>query len=116
VLEAMANQLPCIVVNNGGLGEYVTDSTGIKIEPISRSFVVDELTKHLLTLIADPSKREKMGEAAKDRALEYLWPRKAATIVEIYEKLIGQRQRKAGQKNIGGSFAAIARDSRESAR
>jgi glycosyltransferase involved in cell wall biosynthesis len=109
VLEAMANRLPCIVVNNGGLGEYVTDSTGIKIEPISRSHVVDELTKHLLSLISDPSKREKMGEAAKDRALEYLWPRKAATIVEIYEKLIGQRQHKARHENIGGAFAAIAR-------
>ena len=43
VLEAMACGLPCIVVNNGGIGEYVTDETGFKIEPISRDYIIKEL-------------------------------------------------------------------------
>ncbi len=36
VIEAMACGLPCIVTNNGGIGEYVNEETGFKIEPISK--------------------------------------------------------------------------------
>ncbi len=39
VLEAMACGLPCIVANNGGIGEYVTEETGFKIEPNSREYL-----------------------------------------------------------------------------
>jgi glycosyltransferase involved in cell wall biosynthesis len=38
VLEAMACGLPCIVANNGGIAEYVTQETGFKIDPISREY------------------------------------------------------------------------------
>jgi len=41
----MACGLPCIVANNGGIGEYVTEETGFKIEPNSRGYLTQELTK-----------------------------------------------------------------------
>ena len=44
VLEAMACGLPCIVVNYGGIGEYVTTETGFKLDPVSRSQLVADMT------------------------------------------------------------------------
>ena len=40
VMEAMACGLPCIVVDYGGIGEYVTEEAGFKIEPRSREYLV----------------------------------------------------------------------------
>ncbi|MEO1590395.1 MAG: glycosyltransferase [Cyanobacteria bacterium J06632_22] len=36
VMEAMAAGLPCITIDHGGVGEYVTPETGFKVEPISK--------------------------------------------------------------------------------
>jgi glycosyltransferase involved in cell wall biosynthesis len=47
VLEAMANGLPCIVVNYGGIGEYVTDETGFRIEPISTEYITQQLVEKM---------------------------------------------------------------------
>ena len=47
VLEAMANGLPCIVTDFGGIGEYVTEETGIKIPMRSREFLVATMANEL---------------------------------------------------------------------
>jgi len=49
----MACGLPCIVANNGGIGEYVTEETGFKIEPNSREYLTQELTKKIKILVED---------------------------------------------------------------
>jgi len=87
VLEAMANGLPCIVVNNGGIGEYVTEQTGYKIEPISPLFVVQALAESIEQLAINPSLRQEMAENAIQRASAFTWDAKAARIVEIYRDL-----------------------------
>ena len=61
VLEAMANGLPCIVINNGGIAEYVTEETGFKIDPISRDFVVKELTECIAKLVQNDDLRNGMS-------------------------------------------------------
>ena len=91
VLEAMANGLPCIVVNNGGIGEYVTEETGFKIDPISREFVVQELTKIIEQLVNNQVLRQKMSLKAIKRAREFTWNVKAEKIVNIYHKTIADR-------------------------
>lgn len=88
VLEAMANGLPCIVVNNGGIGEYVTEKTGYKIEPISRSFVVQALAESIEHLATNPSLRQQMADSAVQRANAFTWDVKAERIVEIYKELL----------------------------
>ncbi len=88
VLEAMANGLPCIVVNNGGIGEYVTEETGIKINPISREFVVRELKKSIEKLVNDRILRQDMSFKAIERAREFTWNVKAKKIVNLYYKII----------------------------
>jgi|GEM_PF-6667762 glycosyltransferase involved in cell wall biosynthesis len=49
----MACGLPCIVANNCGIGEYVTEETGFKIEPNSREYLTQELTKKIKILVED---------------------------------------------------------------
>lgn len=88
VLEAFANGLPAIVVNNGGIGEYVTEQTGFKIEANSREFIVEKLKEHIETLVENPSLREAMSVNAVKRAQEFTWTAKAQRMVEVYEQLV----------------------------
>jgi glycosyltransferase involved in cell wall biosynthesis len=93
VIEAMACGLPCIVANNGGIGEYVTEETGFKIEPNSREYLTQELTKKIEILVEDDKLRESMSAKSIERAKEFEWDNKAIKIVEIYEKMLAEKAR-----------------------
>jgi glycosyltransferase involved in cell wall biosynthesis len=92
VLEAMAAGLPCIVVNNGGIGEYVTDETGFRIEPESRQYVVQELTRRLEELTANPDLYQQFSANSVARAQEFTWDAKAGKLVEIYQEMLATAQ------------------------
>jgi glycosyltransferase involved in cell wall biosynthesis len=92
VLEAMASNLPCIVVNNGGVAEYVTAAAGFKIEPLSREYVVVEVAEALKKLLEAPDLRNAMGIAAGQRARDYSWSGKGQRIVATYQSLLKERQ------------------------
>ncbi|EKQ66734.1 glycosyltransferase [Leptolyngbyaceae cyanobacterium JSC-12] len=92
VMEAMACGLPCIVVNNGGIAEYVTEETGFKIEPVSREFVIQEMAGKIQQLVEDQGLRSQMSQKAVERAKEFEWSVKAKQIVEIYTELLVQKQ------------------------
>lgn len=92
VLEAMANGLPCIVANYGGIGEYVTEETGFKIEPISPEYLTQELTHKIQILVEDDQLRESMSVKSIERARQFTWERKAIEIVEIYEQMISEKR------------------------
>ena len=91
VMEAMACGLPCIVPNNGGIGEYVTEETGFKIEPNSREYLTQELSNKIKILVEDDKLRERMSAKSMEKAKEFAWDRKAEKIVEIYEKMICEK-------------------------
>lgn len=88
VLEAMACGLPCIVVNNGGIGEYVTQKTGFSIEPVSREFVISELTNNIRILAKDEKIRADMSVNSIERVREFEWGNKARQIVNLYQEMI----------------------------
>jgi glycosyltransferase involved in cell wall biosynthesis len=88
VLEAMSSGLPCIVVNNGGIGEYVTDETGFRIEPISEEHIVERLKISIDKLVSDSFLRREMGLNALQRVKEFTWPKKAEKIADIYESIL----------------------------
>lgn len=52
-LEAMACGLPCIVPDYAGLGEYVTNETGFKIEAKSREYIIAEMASKIKLLFED---------------------------------------------------------------
>lgn len=91
VIEAMACELPCIVANNGGIGEYVNEETGFKIEPISKEYLTQELTSKIKMLVEDDKLRESISAKALERAKEFEWENKARKIVEIYGKVLGEK-------------------------
>ena len=93
VLEAMANGLPCIVVNHGGIGEYVTEATGFRIEPISRTFVVGQLAEKVTALVRSPAMRQEMAKQAVLRARAFTWEKKAERIIEIYRSVANREHR-----------------------
>ncbi|ERN42757.1 glycosyltransferase [Rubidibacter lacunae KORDI 51-2] len=88
VLEAMACGLPCIVVDNGGIGEYVTEQNGYKIAPTSRAEVVTLLEQHISTLVTNNKLRAQMSEQAIARAREFTWSHKSEQLLSIYRELI----------------------------
>jgi glycosyltransferase involved in cell wall biosynthesis len=88
----MACGLPCIVANNGGIGEYA-EETGFKIEPNSREYLSQELTKKIKILVEDDQLQESMSAKSIERAKELEWDNKAIKIVEIYEKMLAQKAR-----------------------
>jgi glycosyltransferase involved in cell wall biosynthesis len=91
VMEAMANGLPCIVVNNGGIGEYVTDETGFRINPVSREFVVQELAVCIERLFFNQAMCESMSFKAIQRAKGFSWNSKGETIIGLYNKLLADK-------------------------
>jgi glycosyltransferase involved in cell wall biosynthesis len=90
VLEAMAAGLPCIVVNNGGIGEYVTNTTGFRIEPSSREHVIQELTQKIEALTADPELYHTFSQNSVERAKGFTWDAKSAKIIEIYQQMLSE--------------------------
>jgi glycosyltransferase involved in cell wall biosynthesis len=96
VMEAMACGLPCIVVNNGGVAEYVTAGTGFKIEPISRDYVIQEMASKIRSLVEDKELRQQMSVRAIERAKQFEWGAKAKQIVEIYTDLVMQKKVQIG--------------------
>jgi glycosyltransferase involved in cell wall biosynthesis len=94
-MEAMAYGLPCIVVNNGGIGEYVVEGTGISIEPKSREFVVQTLAEAIECLTLDASLRQAMSQRAVEHAQNFTWQNKGQVLSQIYQQLLVARPVKA---------------------
>lgn len=93
VMEAMACGLPCIVANFGGIGEYVTDKTGFRIDPISREHLVMGMKEKIELMVQDRELHEKMSRACVERAREFEWGAKAQLLMGIYEDAIEKKNR-----------------------
>jgi len=91
VMEAMAAGLPCIGVNYGGVGEYITPETGFKIDPDSRDHVTTHLTQYISELVQDPDLRYRMSVAARQQAQSFMWENKAQALIELYHSLTASR-------------------------
>ncbi|HAZ49590.1 MAG TPA: glycosyltransferase family 1 protein [Cyanobacteria bacterium UBA11369] len=99
-LEAMACGLPCIVANNGGLSEYLTEETGFKIEPLSREYLTQELTNKIEIMLENEQLRESMSAKAIERAKEFTWESKARRIVKIYRENIERNSFESKTDNL----------------
>lgn len=84
VMEAMACGLPCIVVDNGGIGEYVTEESGYKIAPLGEKYVVEQIVLKLVEILEKPGILKEKSIAARVRAREFSWGHKREELKEIY--------------------------------
>ena len=87
-LEAMGCGLACIVPDYAGLGEYVTEDTGIKIKPLSREYLVESFAEKITFLLDHPEIRQAMSASAIERVKNYEWSRKADKMLALYQKTI----------------------------
>lgn len=91
VLEAMACGTPSIVIDHGGIGEYVTAESGIKIQPVSREHIIDEMTEKISLLADDNELRFQFAQNAFKRAELFEWNNKAQTLIDIYQKILDKK-------------------------
>ena len=89
VVEAMSMGKPVICLNTGGPAMHVTDDTGVKIATTSPCQSVRDMAAALERLYLDPELRDKLGKAARERAVQmYHWDRAGERVLEIYQHAI----------------------------
>ncbi|ODS24312.1 hypothetical protein AB835_04615 [Candidatus Endobugula sertula] len=87
LLEAMASSVAVIATNWGGPADYLDDTCGFLVDPISRVTLVDGFSNALLSLAKDPELARKMGIAGRCKVeQEYDWERKLDEMIEIYQE------------------------------
>jgi len=80
-LEAMASGLPCVCADATGSNALVRhEQTGFLAPPRDSAAFLDYTTR----LVRDASLRAQMGQAARDRALEYDWSKILGLIPSYY--------------------------------
>ena len=91
VLEAMAMGLPVIATAWGGPMDYLDDSTGFLVDPVSREALVAGFADAFCSLANSPAYRIQLGKRAKEVVAErFDWRRKVDRILEIYDEAIAR--------------------------
>lgn len=84
-LEAMACGTPVVASQIGGLPYIVQDGiTGFTV-PVDDP---QELASRLISLIQDPTLRDRMGKQAVQVAQDYAWDKIASKLLVVYEELL----------------------------
>ena len=85
LVEAMASEVPTVATRGGGITEIVDEGqTGILVERNNAA----ALAEAILSLLADESLRRSMGQAGRQRVLEYFsWDRVADNLLNHYTNI-----------------------------
>jgi glycosyltransferase involved in cell wall biosynthesis len=92
VLEAMAYGIPSIVIDHGGIGEYMTEETGFKIQPLSREHIIKEISEKICLLADDNELRFKFAQNAFKRGELFEWNNKAEALLDIYQRILENKK------------------------
>ncbi len=85
LVEAMANGIPIVASEVGGIPDLVTPGkNGFLVPPKNP----EELANHIQILIEDEEKRKKMGESGKKMAQRFSHKTMVEKIAELYEELL----------------------------
>ncbi|TVO66416.1 glycosyltransferase family 4 protein [Spiribacter aquaticus] len=86
VIEGMAQGIPAVVTNAGGLPEIIDDGDNGFIVPIDD---LNAFSRHLAKLIADSELRDRMGQRAKEKMLRSFDIRKTVeSTAALYHQLL----------------------------
>lgn len=92
VLEAMSHGLPVIAINHHGVGEIVSDETGIRVNPDSYSHVKNQFIKAIKKYYENPQLIKRNGLAGRKRIEEYYsWEHNATVMNEVYREIIEEK-------------------------
>lgn len=89
VLEAMAVGLAPVIADYAGPAELLTPDTGIAVPIAPREGLITGFREALAALVADPSRVDRLGEAARRRVLSrFTWDAKARDTLSLYRWLL----------------------------
>jgi phosphatidylinositol alpha-mannosyltransferase len=84
--RAFACALPVVASDIPGYREVLTPEAAVAVPPGDGEALVDAVC----ALVTDEERREAMGSAARELAVErYSWPRIAQRLVDVYERVTG---------------------------
>lgn len=90
-LESFASGVPVVGARAGGIPFVIDEgATGHLVEPGD----ADQLTDRLRGLIEDPQRRARMGEAAREEALQHSWRASTEKLAEYYELAIARHHQR----------------------
>jgi glycosyltransferase involved in cell wall biosynthesis/peptidoglycan/xylan/chitin deacetylase (PgdA/CDA1 family) len=92
VLEALANGVPVLCLDHQGVRDIVTTSCGRKIPVSTPRQVVKGLRDALVRFACEPEERAEMGNAAIDRARDFLWSRQGEQMTEVYRRILASSE------------------------
>ncbi|MFB0565199.1 MAG: glycosyltransferase family 4 protein [Candidatus Aminicenantaceae bacterium] len=88
LVEAMALNKPIVASNIGGIPDLVTQGrNGFLVPPKNP----EKLAQHIQILLEDKQKREEMGLAGREMALNFSSEKMVEIIAELYKKLLIQK-------------------------
>jgi UDP-glucose:(heptosyl)LPS alpha-1,3-glucosyltransferase len=93
-LEAMATGLPVMTSRQAGVAELIR--SGINGLLLEDPRDVADIAANLEMLLADARLRKRLGEEARRTALQYTWAHVAERTVDVYERVLSQSKRAAG--------------------
>ncbi|WP_182086549.1 glycosyltransferase family 4 protein [Aureimonas sp. ME7] len=93
VLEAMAMGLPVIASRWGGPADYLTEGSGLLVDPSPRDTFAERLAEAIAALARDPEGRRAMGQAGRDTVRrDFDWDGKVERMVEIYRSALAAQR------------------------
>jgi len=87
VMEAMVNEVPCIVSDTRGLRDLITNQINGYVVELGND---QQLLKAFTELVNTPDKREQFGKQAKIDIENYLLPNVILEYQEVYRKLLNE--------------------------
>ncbi len=111
-MQAMACGLPVVGVRSWGLAEYVTERTGLLVEPGDRV----ALATALVYLAQNPEVRLSLGSSGEDLAARFSPSAIAAEWEAIYEQLLSARAERASASPIPSAVRRSGRGGAETRR
>jgi phosphatidylinositol alpha-mannosyltransferase len=95
--EAFASGTPVVASDIAGYRDVVRSGVDGILVPAGDAV---ELGEALGALASDPARRERMADAARERAERFAWPRVAAEITEVYERALAVPRHEAGLARV----------------
>jgi len=101
IAEAMAARLPVICLDYGEPALIVTPETGIKIPLSSPEGVVAGISQACAQLAANPSLRDRMGDAGRQRVFDlFEWDKKGLFMAKLYQSLSTVREGTTAERKL----------------
>lgn len=89
VIEAMANKLPIVALNQNGVKYLVKDDAGILVDIFNREQIIKDFAAALKLLIENDDLRVRLGNNGFRRLeSEYTWEVKCKEMMEIYTSVV----------------------------